>query len=175
MSRSGTAFSENQDLASAYRLASDAPMTDTLAVILMMDATARSGIVSHEIQGNAVALALAASLRPESQDRASACSLASGAPMKDTLAVLLMMGTASRSGIVGQDEIHGYPVASASTVSLRPASRRALASTSPVAQRTIETPNKSFNRTRHGMRPGPSGASVHHAPHGPGRTPRRAG
>jgi len=114
-------------------------------------------------------------VRSEGQDLASACSLALDAAMRDTLAVLLMMGTASRSGIVGQDEFHEYPVASASTVSLRPASRRALASTSPVTRRTIETPNKSFNRTRHGMRPGPFGASVYHAPHGPGRTPRRAG
>ena len=111
----------------------------------------------------------------ESQVLASACRLALDAPMRDTLAVLLMMGTASRSGIVGLDEVHGYPVASASTVSLRPASRKAQASKTLVVPRTIGTPNKSFNRTRHGKRPGPFGASVYHAPHGPGRTPRRAG
>jgi len=95
--------------------------------------------------------------------------------MKDALVALLMMGAASRSGIVGQDEVHGYPVASASTVSLRPASRRALASTSLVVQRTIETPNKSFNRTRNGMAPGPCSRLGHHRPHGPGTTPLRAG
>ena len=114
-------------------------------------------------------------VRSEGQDLASACRLALDAPMRDTLAVLLMMGTASRSGIVGQDEVHGYPVASASTVSLRPASRRALASTSLVVQRTIETPNKSFNRTRNGMAPGPCSRLGHHRPHGPGATPLRAG
>ena len=81
-------------------------------------------------------------VRSERKDRASACSLASHAPMTDTLAVILMMDATDRSGIVGQDEIHGYPVASASTVSLRPALQRALASKSPVVQRTIEPPLK---------------------------------
>ncbi len=36
-------------------------------------------------------------------------------------------------------------------------------------------PNQAFNRTPHGMRPGPRGALVHAAPHGPGHTPRGAG
>jgi hypothetical protein len=109
MSRSGTASSESQDLASACSLASDAPMTDTLAVLLMMDATARSGTVRHEGKGQAVA--------------------------------------------------------SAPATSLRTASRRSHASTSSASHRTIEPPNKSFNRTRNGMAPGPCSRLGHHRPH----------
>jgi hypothetical protein len=35
-------------------------------------------------------------------------------------------------------------------------------------------PNPSFELTHHGMAPGPRGAFVYHAPHGPGATPQRA-
>jgi hypothetical protein len=108
------------------------------------------------------------------QDLASVCRLASDAPMKDALAVLLMMGTASRSGTIGH-EVKGNAVASAPAASLRSASRRSLASTSLVLHRTIETPNRAFNRTRNGMAPGPCSRLGHHRPHGPGTTPSRAG
>ena len=113
-------------------------------------------------------------VRSERKDRASACSLASHAPMTDTLAVLLMMDATARSGIVDR-EVQGNAVASASAVSLRPASRRTLASTSGASHRTIEPPNKSFNRTRNGAAPGPRCRLGHHRPHGPGATPLRAG
>ena len=44
-----------------------------------------------------------------------------------------------------------------------------------VAPSPQQGPNLSFNRTRHGVRPWPRGAVVHHAPRGQGRTPRHAG
>jgi hypothetical protein len=113
-------------------------------------------------------------VRSESQDRASACRLASDAPMTDALAVLPMMDASARSGIVGH-EVQGNAVASAPAALLRSASRRSLASTSLVLRRTIGTPNKSFNRTRNGMAPGPCSRLGHRRPHGPGTTPLRAG
>ena len=45
----------------------------------------------------------------------------------------------------------------------------------PRGTRLAVPPNITFNRTLHGMRPGPRGASVHVAPHGPGHMPLRAG
>jgi hypothetical protein len=110
----------------------------------------------------------------EDQVLASVCSLASDAPMKDALAVLLMMGTTSRSGSVGQ-ELQGSAVASVPAASLRSAARRSLASTSLASHRTIATPNRAFNRTRNGMAPGPCSRLGHHRPHGPGTRPSRAG
>ena len=157
MSRSGIVFSEGQDLASACSLASDALMTDALAVVPMMDTTDRSGIVFSK-----------------GQDLASTCSLASDALMKDTLAVLLMIEATARFGSMAH-EVQWTAVASASTVSLRPTSRTSQASTSSALHRTIETPNQSFNRTRNGMAPGPCSRLGHHRPHGPGNTPLRAG
>jgi hypothetical protein len=56
-----------------------------------------------------------------------------------------------------------------------------IAISNPPATRTAEAPyrparpNPSVNRTRHGMRLGPRGGVCHHSPHGPSRTPRRAG
>jgi hypothetical protein len=38
----------------------------------------------------------------------------------------------------------------------------------------VPGPNPSFELTRYGMAPGPRGAFVYHAPHGPGATPQRA-
>jgi hypothetical protein len=54
-------------------------------------------------------------------------------------------------------------------VSNTPATRTAAAPHRPAR------PNPSVNRTRHGMRLGPRGGVCHHPPHGPSRTPRRAG
>lgn len=67
------------------------------------------------------------------------------------------------------------PAARGSRLSvLRGSARRTRMPFTSAAARTA-TPNRSLNRTRHGMAPGPRSALCHHPLRGPGAIPRRAG
>ena len=93
--------------------------------------------------------------------------------MMDTLAVILMVDTASRFGSSGH-EPQGRTEGPALDASRRSASQAKPGASSPALQRCHMPPNRSFKRTRNGMALGPRGALVYAAPHGPSAMPLRA-